>query len=699
MNRSTRIAGLLLICFSLFFLWLRVDGIAQSPLPNLDGIAAGESPEIVGVDGNVQGVDGDAAGVDGIAQSPLPNLDNNAVAGTGDVAGVGGNVAGVDGMAVGVDENVAGMDRKVVGVASDVAGMSEVQNVSPGFDTVFDSLGQGLTIGFYVERGLDLSEADMELLDGLGPRVLEWSDSHIASGSAFAYWERISERLRGGRPLWMVRMDRVGFMTPIWMERDFEADLWPQFGGLKSVVSAVSVLDYPDLGVPGSAAAAASRARRLGGEELASPPGKALYMRVLGEGKNTSAREAAPPPFRFHSTSLSTPPEPFTTSGTGFFHFTPNPDTNLHQTLRDLESILEYLQSTRQIVPFPPSTTLEASTATTDSDATRYTANTATTDSDATRLTTSTATIYHSEGKIVFLIPFGWFKDASSRLPALIPYFSSELYRTDLSIPLVPPDHQTKQNNWQLLFLLLLAASFAAHYRLIPSYGLSFLRYFQNHSFFVVDVSEQHIRNQLPGIILIGQWLASQLIVLFTFVTVLMKPAQLGLIHSLLQSDTFLAGLFPASDTTVVSLTQTTWQVSFVGALMWIAALFGTLLLLFQLLWLYLPYRSQRYFHQTLTLLSWPLQIPIAGGFLLVLLMTLAPESISPVLVAVFALVVNLIPFLIASADLSHILPGSKWPYRLATSGLWLFVWILLWIFLATQPDAYEVIGYFFRLG
>ena len=667
MNRCTRIAGLLLICFSLFFLWLRVDGIAESPLPNLDGDAVA--------------VTGDATGVGVVAQSPLPNLDGNAVAGTGDVAGVGGNVAGVD-------EKAGGVAGKQLGVAGDVAGVTEVQSVSPGFDTVFDGLGQGLTIGFYVERGVDLSEADMELLDGLGPRVLEWSDSHIASGSAFAYWERISERLRGGRPLWMVRMDRVGFMTPIWMERDFEADLRPQFGGLESVVSAVSVLDYPDLGLPGSAAAAASRARRLGGEGLASPPGKALYMRVLGEGKNTSAREMAPPPFRFHSTSLSTPPESFTTSGTGFFHFTPNPDNNLHQTLRDLESILEYLQSNEQTAPLPPSTTPAAITDTTDSDA-----------KSTTEITVSSPTIFHSEGKTVLLIPFGWFKDASSRLPALIPYFSAELYRTDLPMPLVPPDHQTKQHNWQLLFLLLLAASFAAHYRLIPSYGLSFLRYFQNHSFFVIDVSEQHIRNQLPGIILIGQWLASQLIVLFTFVTVLMKPAQLGLIHSLVQSDTFLADLFPASDTTVVSLTQTAWQFSFLSALMWLTALFGTLLILFQLLWLYLPYRSQRYFHQTLTLLSWPLQIPIAGGFLLVLLMTLAPESISPVLVAVFALVVNLIPFLIASADLSHIMPGSKWPYRLATSGLWLFVWMLLWIFLATEPDASEVIGYFFRLG
>jgi len=263
----------------------------------------------------------------------------------------------------------------------------------------------------------------------------------------------------------------------------------------------------------------------------------------------------------------------------------------------------------------------------------------------------------------------------------------------------VQPDHSSKQSNWQLLFLLLLAGSFVAHYRLIPSYGLSFSRYFLNHPFFVTDVSEQHIRDILPGLILIVQWLAAQLILTFTFVTLLLQPAQLGLIHSLVQSDTFLSNLFPATDSTVVSLTQIAWQFSFLNALLWVTVLFCTLLIIIQLFWLYLPYRSQRHFHQVLTLLSWPLQVPVLIGSLLVLIITLIPEIVSPAFVVSVFILSNVIPFLIASADLSQIMPVSKWPYRISTGALWLFVLILLWVFLASQPDASEVIGFFFRLG
>ena len=594
-----------------------------------------------------------------------------------------------------------------------------------------NSLEHELSLGFYLERGIHLSAADMDLLDEIGFQVLEWSDDQLDSGFASSYWERVSER--GGRPLWMVRLDRVGFLTPALMERPDRAGKRPQLGALEDVVSAVSVLDYPDLHAPGFAAAAASRAEQLG---LA---GKALYMRSLGQATPQTEREAAPPPpFRFYSTSLNSPPSVFPSSST-FYHFTPDPDQDLHQTLRDLANLLAYLSKrppqpnrsqpeTQQ--PTDPSTpgagpATQPATQQQPTDPSTPGAGPATqpatqqqpTDPQAPGARPSTqpapqqqteqqakppkdTTLYSNSGQqVVLLIPYDWLRDASKRLPDLIPYFSESLFHTDVPMVNVQPDHSSKQSNWQLLFLLLLAGSFVAHYRLIPSYGLSFSRYFLNHPFFVTDVSEQHIRDILPGLILIVQWLAAQLILTFTFVTLLLQPAQLGLIHSLVQSDTFLSNLFPATDSTVVSLTQIAWQFSFLNALLWVTVLFCTLLIIIQLFWLYLPYRSQRHFHQVLTLLSWPLQVPVLIGSLLVLIITLIPEIVSPAFVVSVFILSNVIPFLIASADLSQIMPVSKWPYRISTGALWLFVLILLWVFLASQPDASEVIGFFFRLG
>ena len=729
MNRFERIAGLLLICFFGCLLSLAEEAHANAPdmviVPEL-AVASGGimKPELVVAPGMILTAHravapGGALTADrAIAPDGKSDETTSSSSSADDVIVADGanEVGGANG-AEGADEvdgakGADGADDRGGANGADGANDAEPEIVRLfDFEQVLNSLEHELSLGFYFERGIHLSAADMDFLDEIGFQVLEWSDDQLDSGFASSYWERVSER--GGRPLWMVRLDRVGFLTPALMERPDRAGKRPQLGALEDVVSAVSVLDYPDLHAPGFAAAAASRAEQL---ELA---GKALYMRSLGQATPQTEREAAPPPpFRFYSTSLNSPPSVFPSSST-FYHFTPDPDQDLHQTLRDLANLLAYLSKRP---PQPNRSQPETQQPTDPSTpgagpATQPATQQQPTDPQApgARPTTQPApqqqteqqakppkdtTLYSNSGQqVVLLIPYGWLRDASKRLPDLIPYFSESLFHTDVPMVNVQPDHSSKQSNWQLLFLLLLAGSFVAHYRLIPSYGLSFSRYFLNHPFFVTDVSEQHIRDILPGLILIVQWLAAQLILTFTFVTLLLQPAQLGLIHSLVQSDTFLSNLFPATDSTVVSLTQIAWQFSFLNALLWVTFLFCTLLIIIQLFWLYLPYRSQRHFHQVLTLLSWPLQVPVLIGSLLVLIITLIPEIVSPAFVVSVFILSNVIPFLIASADLSQIMPVSKWPYRISTGALWLFVLILLWVFLASQPDASEVIGFFFRLG
>ena len=715
MNRFERIAGLLLICFFGCLLSLAEEAHANAPdmviVPEW-AVAPGMilTPEWAVAPGGALTADR-AIAPDGKSDETTSSSADDVIVADG--ANEVGGANGADGAddADGANSADGANDR---GGANGADGANEAEPEIVrlfDFEQVLNSLEHELSLGFYFERGIHLSAADMDFLDEIGFQVLEWSDDQLDSGFASSYWERVSER--GGRPLWMVRLDRVGFLTPALMERPDRAGKRPQLGALEDVVSAVSVLDYPDLHAPGFAAAAASRAEQL---ELA---GKALYMRSLGQATPQTEREAAPPPpFRFYSTSLNSPPSVFPSSST-FYHFTPDPDQDLHQTLRDLANLLAYLSKRP---PQPNRSQPETQQPTDPSTpgagpATQPATQQQPTDPQAPGARPSTqpapqqqteqqakppkdTTLYSNSGQqVVLLIPYGWLRDASKRLPDLIPYFSESLFHTDVPMVNVQPDHSSKQSNWQLLFLLLLAGSFVAHYRLIPSYGLSFSRYFLNHPFFVTDVSEQHIRDILPGLILIVQWLAAQLILTFTFVTLLLQPAQLGLIHSLVQSDTFLSNLFPATDSTVVSLTQIAWQFSFLNALLWVTVLFCTLLIIIQLFWLYLPYRSQRHFHQVLTLLSWPLQVPVLIGSLLVLIITLIPEIVSPAFVVSVFILSNVIPFLIASADLSQIMPVSKWPYRISTGALWLFVLILLWVFLASQPDASEVIGFFFRLG
>ena len=715
MNRFERIAGLLLICFFGCLLSLAEEAHANAPdmviVPEW-AVAPGMilTPEWAVAPGGALTADR-AIAPDGKSDETTSSSADDVIVADG--ANEVGGANGADGADDADGANSAdGANDRGGANGADGANDAEPEIVRLfDFEQVLNSLEHELSLGFYFERGIHLSAADMDFLDEIGFQVLEWSDDQLDSGFASSYWERVSER--GGRPLWMVRLDRVGFLTPALMERPDRAGKRPQLGALEDVVSAVSVLDYPDLHAPGFAAAAASRAEQL---ELT---GKALYMRSLGQATPQTEREAAPPPpFRFYSTSLNSPPSVFPSSST-FYHFTPDPDQDLHQTLRDLANLLAYLSKRP---PQPNRSQPETQQPTNPSTpgagpATQPATQQQPTDPQAPGARPSTqpapqqqteqqakppkdTTLYSNSGQqVVLLIPYGWLRDASKRLPDLIPYFSESLFHTDVPMVNVQPDHSSKQSNWQLLFLLLLAGSFVAHYRLIPSYGLSFSRYFLNHPFFVTDVSEQHIRNILPGLILIVQWLAAQLILTFTFVTLLLQPAQLGLIHSLVQSDTFLSNLFPATDSTVVSLTQIAWQFSFLNALLWVTVLFCTLLIIIQLFWLYLPYRSQRHFHQVLTLLSWPLQVPVLIGSLLVLIITLIPEIVSPAFVVSVFILSNVIPFLIASADLSQIMPVSKWPYRISTGALWLFVLILLWVFLASQPDASEVIGFFFRLG
>ena len=715
MNRFERIAGLLLICFFGCLLSLAEEAHTNAPdmviVPELSVASGGiMKPEWAVAPGMILTADravapGGALTADR-AIAPDGKSDETTSSSADDVI-VAEGADDADGA-----NSADGANDRGGANGADGANDAEPEIVRLfDFEQVLNSLEHELSLGFYFERGIHLSAADMDFLDEIGFQVLEWSDDQLDSGFASSYWERVSER--GGRPLWMVRLDRVGFLTPALMERPDRAGKRPQLGALEDVVSAVSVLDYPDLHAPGFAAEAATRAEQL---ELA---GKALYMRSLGQATPQTEREAAPPPpFRFYSTSLNSPPSVFPSSST-FYHFTPDPDQDLHQTLRDLTNLLAYLSKR----PSQPNRSQPETQQPTDPStpgagpATQPATQQQPTDPQAPGARPSTqpapqqqteqqakppkdTTLYSNSGQqVVLLIPYDWLRDASKRLPDLISYFSESLFHTDVPMVNVQPDHSSKQSNWQLLFLLLLAGSFVAHYRLIPSYGLSFSRYFLNHPFFVTDVSEQHIRDILPGLILIVQWLAAQLILTFTFVTLLLQPAQLGLIHSLVQSDTFLSNLFPATDSTVVSLTQIAWQFSFLNALLWVTVLFCTLLIIIQLFWLYLPYRSQRHFHQVLTLLSWPLQVPVLIGSLLVLIITLIPEIVSPAFVVSVFILSNVIPFLIASADLSQIMPVSKWPYRISTGALWLFVLILLWVFLASQPDASEVIGFFFRLG
>ena len=499
MNRFERIAGLLLICFFGCLLSLAEEAHANAPdmviVPEL-AVASGGimKPELVVAPGMILTPEwavapGMILAPDWVVAPGMILTADRAIAPDGKsdettsssssaddviVADGANEVGGANG-AEGADEvdgakGADGADDRGGANGADGANDAEPEIVRLfDFEQVLNSLEHELSLGFYFERGIHLSAADMDFLDEIGFQVLEWSDDQLDSGFASSYWERVSER--GGRPLWMVRLDRVGFLTPALMKRPDRAGKRPQLGALEDVVSAVSVLDYPDLHAPGFAAAAASRAEQL---ELA---GKALYMRSLGQATPQTEREAAPPPpFRFYSTSLNSPPSVFPSSST-FYHFTPDPDQDLHQTLRDLAKLLAYLSKRP---PQPNRSQPETQQPTDPSTpgagpATQHATQQQPTDPQApgARPTTQPApqqqteqqakppkdtTLYSNSGQqVVLLIPYGWLRDASKRLPDLIPYFSESLFHTDVPMVNVQPDHSSKQRNWQLLFLLLLA--------------------------------------------------------------------------------------------------------------------------------------------------------------------------------------------------------------------------------------------------
>lgn len=199
----------------------------------------------------------------------------------------------------------------------------------------------------------------------------------------------------------------------------------------------------------------------------------------------------------------------------------------------------------------------------------------------------------------LIILPSEWLLNKLEKDPDFRFIVQKYLNGETVTIPLPAEDTGTPGVNWSVVLLLLIWISFVVHYKYQPIYSQSIARYFTNHTFFVMDIMENRLRNPFPVIYLLLQH--ALITGLFFCVSAQVLFSENGL--------DILAYHFPSlfwSDNILISI--------FVGGIL-VAIILQTL----SIFWIYLLNNKLRYFSQIINLYSWPLHVNLFSVTFLVM--------------------------------------------------------------------------------
>lgn len=280
----------------------------------------------------------------------------------------------------------------------------------------------------------------------------------------------------------------------------------------------------------------------------------------------------------------------------------------------------------------------------------------------------------HDGRESVVILPATWLAEMLEKNPDLQYVFDRYHAGQIVEIPLPKEDATLPGMNWTVVLLLLIWASFVLHFKYQPIYAQSLTRYFTNHSFFVIDIMENRLRNLLPGIYLLLQH--AFLTGLFLVVSVDLLVSRAGL--------NILEFYFPA----LFLFENTLMSLFTIGLFM--AALLQSI----SIIWIYLPNREMNHFSQILNLYSWPLHINLFVVTALVIFNRVGFADTWVMALGILFIVVWFLSFNIAAIDGAKFLQQFRFLYLLITVGLHvLLVFGVIW-YLLYSPAIIEPIQF-----
>lgn len=276
----------------------------------------------------------------------------------------------------------------------------------------------------------------------------------------------------------------------------------------------------------------------------------------------------------------------------------------------------------------------------------------------------------------ILILPAPWLFSQLETRSELRYVFRDYTDGKSVNLPLPAKTRQQPPINWSIILLMLIWASFAVHFRYQPVYGLSIIRYFTNHSFFVTDIYEHRLRSVLPGFYLLIQHAA---------ITGIFALASAELILSDL-GFAVLKHHFPG----LMMFGANTFSLFIAGILL------AIVLQGISVLWIYFANTELTALSQILNLYSWPLHLNL---LVVTLLIVCNQVGFNEYLILIFGVIFVLIWFFsfnIAVIDSSKFLQTalSKALFLSLTAGIHLLLILGILYYIIYTPAILEPIWF-----
>lgn len=274
----------------------------------------------------------------------------------------------------------------------------------------------------------------------------------------------------------------------------------------------------------------------------------------------------------------------------------------------------------------------------------------------------------------LIILPSDWLLNKLDIDPDFQFVIQKYLTEEKVTIPLPAEDTDIPGVNWSVVFLFLIWISFVLHYKYQPVYSQSATRYFTNHPFFVMDISENRLRNPLPGIYLLLQHALITGLFIHVSAQVLFSDSGLNILayhfSFLFWSDYVLVSLFI------------------------LGVLLALLLQTISILWIYLLNNKLRYFSQIINLYSWPLHINLFSVTFLVMFNQVGFGGEWIMALAIIFGLVWFFSFNIAAIDGAKFLDKYRVLNLFATVGLHVLVVVIIGWFIFFSPSIIDPIRF-----
>ncbi len=267
----------------------------------------------------------------------------------------------------------------------------------------------------------------------------------------------------------------------------------------------------------------------------------------------------------------------------------------------------------------------------------------------------------------LIILPSNWLLNKLEEDPNFQFILQKYLDGEPVTIPLPADDAEIPGVNWSVVLLFLIWISFVIHYKYQPIYSQSVTRYFTNHSFFVMDIMENRLRNPLPGIYLLLQH--AIITGLFFYVSAQVLFSNIGL------------------DILAHHFSFVFWTENVLACLFISGILLALILQTISILWIYLLNNKLRYFSQIINLYSWPLHINLFSVTFLVMFNQVGFGDEWIMALSIIFGLVWFFSFNIAAVDGAKFLEKYRTLNLLGTVGLHVLIVVIIIWFILFSPS------------